>query len=250
MPHKIRNWDEFQHYKTGRAAPPWIKLYRDLLNDVEWFELPAEAAKFLISCWLIAAEGNGVLPDNKALAFRLRISLKETEKFLRLCKHWIICDDSNVLAKGYQDASPEEEREEEVEEEREKIIHQPKQVRSKDSKSKDFEQYFQGLYDEARDILVQRQRQYGPANIESLGIPGVFSRMSDDKMSRIKKALSGEFIKGRVVLSQDSLKELQHPSVRDALMDAANYCLILVSLIESQWSNLELDYDPGDGVEY
>ena len=144
MPHKIRNWDEFQHYKTGRAAPPWIKLYRDLLNDVEWFELPAEAAKFLISCWLIAAEGNGVLPDNKALAFRLRISLKETEKFLRLCKHWIICDDSNVLAKGYQDASPEEEREEEVEEEREKIIHQPKQVRSKDSKSKDFDKFWLG----------------------------------------------------------------------------------------------------------
>ena len=115
---------------------------------------------------------------------------------------------------------------------------------------KDFEQYFQGLYDEARDILVQRQRQYGPANIESLGIPGVFSRMSDDKMSRIKKALSGEFIKGRVVLSQDSLKELQHPSVRDALMDAANYCLILVSLIESEWSNLELDHDPDDGAAY
>jgi hypothetical protein len=84
------------------------------------------------------------LPDNKALAFRLRISLKETEKFLRLCKHWIICDDSNVLAKGYQDASPEEEREEEVEEEREKIIHQPKQVRSKDSKSKDFDKFWLG----------------------------------------------------------------------------------------------------------
>jgi hypothetical protein len=115
---------------------------------------------------------------------------------------------------------------------------------------KDFEQYFQGLYDEARDILVQRQAQYGPANIESLGIPGVFSRMSDDKMSRIKKALSGEFVKGRVVLSKESLKELQHPSVRDALMDAANYCLILVSLIESEWSNLELNYDPDDGAAY
>ncbi len=118
------------------------------------------------------------------------------------------------------------------------------------STPKDFEQYFQGLYDEARDILVQRQAQYGPANIESLGIPGVFSRMSDDKMSRIKKALSGEFIKGRVVLSQDSLKELQHPSVRDALMDAANYCLILVSLIENEWSNLELERDPDDGAAY
>ena len=111
---------------------------------------------------------------------------------------------------------------------------------------KDFEQYFQGLYDEARDILVQRQAQYGPANIESLGIPGVFSRMSDDKMSRVKKALSGEFIKGRVVLSQASLKELQHPSVRDALMDAANYCLILVSLIENEWANLELAVDDGE----
>jgi hypothetical protein len=105
---------------------------------------------------------------------------------------------------------------------------------------KDFEQYFQGLYDEARNILVQRQAQYGPANIESLGIPGVFSRLSDDKMSRVKKALNGEVVKGRVVLSQESLRELQHPSVRDALMDAANYCLILVSLIESEWSNLEL----------
>lgn len=115
---------------------------------------------------------------------------------------------------------------------------------------KDFEQYFQGLYDEARDILVQRQAQYGPANIESLAIPGVFSRLSDDKMSRIKKALSGEFIKGRVVLSPESLKELQHPSVRDALMDAANYCLILVSLIEDEWSNLKLDLDPDDGVAY
>lgn len=110
---------------------------------------------------------------------------------------------------------------------------------------KDFEEYFQGLYDEARDILVQRQAQYGPANIESLGIPGVFSRMSDDKMSRIKKALSGKFVKGRVVLSKESMNELQHPSVRDALMDAANYCLILVSLIENEWSNLELALDDG-----
>ena len=105
---------------------------------------------------------------------------------------------------------------------------------------KDFEQYFATLYDEAKSILVQRQAQYGPANIESLGIPGVFSRLSDDKMSRIKKALNGEVVKGRVVLSDASLKELQHPSVRDALIDSANYCLILLSLIDNQWSNLAL----------
>jgi|APGre2960657404_1045060.scaffolds.fasta_scaffold81018_2 hypothetical protein len=118
-------------------------------------------------------------------------------------------------------------------------------------KTQDFEKYFTTLYDEAKDILVQRQRQYGPANIESLGVPGVFSRMSDDKMSRVKKALNGSVIKGRVVLSDASLAELQHPSVRDALIDSANYALILLSLIDGQWSHLQIDYDnPEDGAGY
>jgi hypothetical protein len=118
-------------------------------------------------------------------------------------------------------------------------------------KTQDFEAYFTTLYDEAKGILVERQRQYGPANIESLGVPGVFSRMSDDKMSRVKKALNGSVVKGRVVLSDASLAELQHPSVRDALIDSANYALILLSLIDGQWSNLQVDYDsPDDGPGY
>jgi hypothetical protein len=113
-------------------------------------------------------------------------------------------------------------------------------------KTQDFEEYFTTLYDEAKRILVERQRQYGPANIESLGVPGVFSRMSDDKMSRVKKALNGSVIKGRVVLSDASLAELQHPSVRDALIDSANYALILLSLIDGKWSNLQVDYENPD----
>ena len=108
------------------------------------------------------------------------------------------------------------------------------------NKHNDFRTYFDGLYQEAEEILVGRQAQYGRGNIESLGVPGVFSRMSDDKMSRIKKALNGEVVKGRIVLSEESLKELQHPSVRDALIDAANYCLILICLIDNRWSELEL----------
>ena len=107
-------------------------------------------------------------------------------------------------------------------------------------KHNDFRTYFNGLYREAEEILVGRQAQYGRGNIESLGVPGVFSRMSDDKVSRIKKALNGEVVKGRIVLSEESLKELQHPSVRDALIDSANYCLILISLIDNRWSELEL----------
>lgn len=117
-------------------------------------------------------------------------------------------------------------------------------------KIQDFEKYFQTLYDEARSVLVQRQAQYGPANIENLGIPGVFSRLNDDKMSRVKKALNGEVVKGRVVLSPESIEELRHPSVRDALIDSANYALILISLIDGEWSNLELGLANDHPTEY
>jgi hypothetical protein len=115
------------------------------------------------------------------------------------------------------------------------------------SETSDYEAYFSKLYREAQAILVERHRQYGSGNVESLGIPGVFSRLSDDKANRIRKALNGKVIKGRVVLSQESLAELQHPSIRDALIDAANYCFILISLIEDRWSDLELA--PDDGKE-
>jgi hypothetical protein len=113
--YRIKNWDKFQHYKTGRGAPPWIKLYRDLLNDREWFSLAPEAAKFLISCWLLAAENDGCLPDIDTLAFRLRLASKETVKLLSICNSWIINDDSTLLAKRYQVATPETEIETETE---------------------------------------------------------------------------------------------------------------------------------------
>jgi len=118
--YRIKNWDKFQHYKTGRGAPPWIKLYRDLLNDREWFSLAPEAAKFLISCWLLAAENDGCLPDIDTLAFRLRLASKETVKLLSLCNSWIINDDSTLLAERYQVATPETETETETETEKDK----------------------------------------------------------------------------------------------------------------------------------
>lgn len=125
----IKNWTKFQHYQTGRGAPPWIKLYRDLLNDRNWHLLEPEAAKFLVSCWLIASENEGNLPDIETLAFRLRLASKEIAKLVSLCKDWIISDDSNVLADCYQDATPETETDTETDKKR---INSPKQVRTSD----------------------------------------------------------------------------------------------------------------------
>lgn len=113
---KIKNWNKFQHYGDSRR-PIWIKLYRELLDDVHWHELDPLAAKCLVMMWLIASENDGNLPDSKALAFRLRISERELKSLLSQLNNFLEQDDSKLLAESYQVASlyKEKEREEEIE---------------------------------------------------------------------------------------------------------------------------------------
>jgi hypothetical protein len=110
---KIKNWSQFQHFKDRR--PPWIKLYRDILDDIEWHELDAKSAKVLVMLWLIASESDGVIPDTKKLAFRLRMTEKDTEASLIKLSHWLEQDDINVISDGYQGDLPETETERETE---------------------------------------------------------------------------------------------------------------------------------------
>ena len=69
--YSVKGWARFQHFKDRR--PPWIKLYRDILDDVEWHELDPASAKALVMLWLIASENEGNLPSIKVLAFRSRL---------------------------------------------------------------------------------------------------------------------------------------------------------------------------------
>ena len=114
---KIRNWSKFQHYGDSRR-PIWIKLYRELLDDVNWHELDPLAAKCLVMMWLIASENDGKLPDNKSLAFRLRISERELKALIPKMNNFLEQDASRLLADGSQDASlyKEKEIEKEIEE--------------------------------------------------------------------------------------------------------------------------------------
>jgi len=113
---KIKNWSKFQHFKDRK--PPWVKLYRDLLDDIEWHELDPKAAKVLVMLWLIASEDEGSIPPNKQLAFRLRMSEKETEVCISKLSHWLEQDDDNVISTRYQDDAPETETETETETEK------------------------------------------------------------------------------------------------------------------------------------
>jgi hypothetical protein len=105
---RIRNWKTFQHYSYRK--PPWIKLYRELLDDKEWHALSGESAKGLIMLWLIASEADGYLPDSATLAFRLRISENRVIALLSDCCHFFEGDASNMLAECYQHATPEKSR--------------------------------------------------------------------------------------------------------------------------------------------
>jgi hypothetical protein len=115
---RIKNWDRFQHFKDRK--PIWIKLYRDLLDDLNWHELDGKSAKALVMIWLIASEDLGKLPETKTLAFRLRMSEKETKEVVTKLSQWLEQDDINTISNGYQIDSTETETETERDKEKEK----------------------------------------------------------------------------------------------------------------------------------
>ncbi len=76
----IKNFSKFQRYKDRR--PPWIKLYRDILDDMEIMSLSAEQFKLLVSLWLMASEFDNALIPREMPVWRLRLSEKEYEDSL------------------------------------------------------------------------------------------------------------------------------------------------------------------------
>jgi len=111
----IKDWQRFQHYKNRK--PPWIKLYRDILDDHDWQMLSDYAARLLIQLWLLASEENSgsISLDADQIMWRLRIKPKDKTKCItaleELAKAHFITDASTVLACCEQDATPETERE-------------------------------------------------------------------------------------------------------------------------------------------
>lgn len=100
---KIKDWKKFQHFKDRR--PPWIKLYRDLLDDDEYYSLSPGAAKTLMLLWLLASEdetGVGMLPSVKKVAFRLRMQEKLVISHISELQHFLIQDDIKTISERYQ----------------------------------------------------------------------------------------------------------------------------------------------------
>ena len=70
---RIKNWEEFQHYRDRR--PVWIKLYTDLLNDADFAALSREARGLLLQVELLAAkDGGSLLYNQQVMSFGLRLN--------------------------------------------------------------------------------------------------------------------------------------------------------------------------------
>lgn len=110
MGYRVRDWNKYKHFKDRNA--PWIKLNKDLLNNKEWFKLPADTANVLVMLWLVASEDperEGNLPDEGELAFRLRLDVAEIRKHLERLDKWLERTDVEVYqtetAKTQDDAA-------------------------------------------------------------------------------------------------------------------------------------------------
>lgn len=128
---RIKDFSKHQHYKNRR--PPWIKLYRDIIDDRAINMLADCSFRVLVGLWIIASEDEehqGNLPDIDTLVFRLRIEKPKIIKALEELKPFLEIDASAMLADCKQVATPErEERERKRKEDKEvKSVFRPQDV--------------------------------------------------------------------------------------------------------------------------
>jgi hypothetical protein len=133
----VKNFERFQHYKD--RAPPWIKLYNELLDDYEFGRLPDASKMHLIAIWLLASRSDNKIPYDAAWVARRINANTKVDLTLLACSGFIVVDQqlqtaeqdaSSALADCKQDACLEgEERRER--EETEQIAATPRQSRKK-----------------------------------------------------------------------------------------------------------------------
>jgi len=78
----IKNWTSFQHYKKRR--PPWVKLHRTLLDDVDFLRCNVYGRALAPMLWLLASESNdGTIDgDIETISYRLRLPADEVRRGL------------------------------------------------------------------------------------------------------------------------------------------------------------------------
>ena len=59
---RIRNWENFQHYKD--RCPPWIKLHFEILSSEDWVKASDKTKLLMVVCMLVASRNDGEVPHD------------------------------------------------------------------------------------------------------------------------------------------------------------------------------------------
>ena len=100
----MKNWAKFQHYRD--RDPPWIKLYKSLLDDYDFCRLQDASKLHLVLIWLYAARNKGEVPNDPKF-LQNRLSLDKPPDIKALITHGFLISASNALADCKQSATPE-----------------------------------------------------------------------------------------------------------------------------------------------
>lgn len=98
-----------------------------------------------------------------------------------------------------------------------------------------FEDTVSSVLDEAADLIIERQKTYGPANIEEQGVLGIVNRITMDKAARIRKRLNGRIVNGEVVLDPIELGSVDEPGIINDAFDFIGYGVCLILLLRGEW---------------
>ena len=111
---KIHNWEKWQSYRADRGQPPWIKIHRECMRNVEWVSLTDAQRGQLVAIWLLAADHNGVIPASPLILKKL--CHLDTEPNLKLfIEQGFIDGDASLTPERRQHDQPETETETETE---------------------------------------------------------------------------------------------------------------------------------------
>jgi hypothetical protein len=98
---KVKHFERFQHYKDRR--PPWIKLYRDLWQDRDFYSLNAVNKLYVIGFFTLASETDNNIPEDINW-IQSRLGISEAPDFKSLTRSGMIAgrkrDASAALAKS------------------------------------------------------------------------------------------------------------------------------------------------------
>lgn len=64
LKYEIKNWQVYQHYKTGDRNPPWIKLHNELMTSRDWVKYNDDSKLLSIVCMMLASRNKGIIEDD------------------------------------------------------------------------------------------------------------------------------------------------------------------------------------------